>query len=320
MVVYPLNRSSTTLRAKISIAVAWIYGSIFASIPLLNLDLGTYVPEGYLTSCSFDYLTPNIRAKQFILCFFVAAWLVPFTIITFCYSKIIRVVLQARNIGNSMKDPSISSRHCKEQEQKKKEIRLALVVLIIIGLWFAAWTPYAVVALLGIAGQSQLITPLSSMIPALFCKTASCVDPFVYAVTNQKFKEELKVIFCKRRIDRENTTKKVWSTNISKQATVQRELNSEEDVEEVMIMIELPSRSKTLLENFEKKKALGGSIVQPVENISENVNMSNVGKRNRASWVLRPTFSNRTSSLRNIARTWNRSKESCVEAEEQVTM
>lgn len=80
-----------------------------------------------------------------------------------------------------MEDPSNSSRHCKEQEQKKKEMRLALVVLAIIGLWFVAWTPYAIVALLGIAGRQDLITPLSSMIPALFCKTASCLDPFVYA-------------------------------------------------------------------------------------------------------------------------------------------
>ncbi|GLV42135.1 Rhodopsin 7 [Carabus blaptoides fortunei] len=320
VVVYPLNRSSTTLRAKMSIAVAWIYGCIFASIPLLDLDVGNYVPEGYLTSCSFDYLTPNIRAKHFILCYFVAAWVVPFIIICFCYTKIIRVVLQARNIGNSMKDPSISSRNCKEQEQKKKEIRLALVVLIIIGLWFVAWTPYAVVALLGIAGQSQLITPLCSMIPALFCKTASCLDPFVYAVTNQRFKEELKVIFCKRRMDREKASKKVWSTNISKQATVRRDINSEEDVEEVMIMVDLPSKNRTVLENFEKKKALGRSTVQPVENISEEVNLSSAGKTNRASWVFRPTFSNSSSSLRTAARTWNRSKEHSIEAEEQITM
>lgn len=33
------------------------------------------------------------------------------------------------------------------------------------------------------------------MIPALFCKTAACLDPFVYAITNQKFREELDNIF-----------------------------------------------------------------------------------------------------------------------------
>lgn len=36
-------------------------------------------------------------------------------------------------------------------------------------------------------------------------------------------------------------------------------------------------------------------------------------KRNTAAWVLKPTFSNRTSSLRNLARTWNRSKDSSVD-------
>lgn len=48
-----------------------------------------------------------------------------------------------------------SGRHVKDEEKKKTEIRLALIVLSIIGLWFAAWTPYATVALLGISGNKE---------------------------------------------------------------------------------------------------------------------------------------------------------------------
>lgn len=67
-------------------------------------------------------------------------------------------------------------------------MKLAKVASGIIGLWVAAWTPYAVVALLGIFSKRHLITPLVSMVPALFCKTAACLDPFVYALSHPRFK------------------------------------------------------------------------------------------------------------------------------------
>ncbi|KAI4457746.1 opsin [Holotrichia oblita] len=65
--------------------------------------------------------------------------------------------------------------------------------------WFAykhiAWTPYTIVALLGIAGRKDLITPIGSMVPALFCKLASCLDPYIYALSHSKFKDALQQIF-----------------------------------------------------------------------------------------------------------------------------
>lgn len=79
------------------------------------------------------------------------------------------------------------SRVGQEKEKRKTEVRLALVVIIVVAIWFTAWTPYAVVALLGINGYGHLITPTASMLPALFCKTASCVDPFIYAFTHPRY-------------------------------------------------------------------------------------------------------------------------------------
>lgn len=140
-----------------------------------------------------------------------------------------------------------SSRHVKDEEQKKTEIRLALIILGIIGLWFVSWTPYATVALLGISGNSQLISPLTSMIPALFCKTSACMDPFVYAITNQKFREELGNIFpmlktssgqgSKKKKTQEQSRDDI-SSEVRKEEssipTLKRNV-SEDDVEEVSI-------------------------------------------------------------------------------------
>lgn len=54
-----------------------------------------------------------------------------------------------------------------------------------------AWTPYSVVALLGISDYRTYVTPLSSMLPALFAKSAACVDPFIYALNHPKIRNEI---------------------------------------------------------------------------------------------------------------------------------
>ncbi|XP_050738489.1 melanopsin-A-like [Eriocheir sinensis] len=67
-------------------------------------------------------------------------------------------------------------------------LKLTKVASGIIAIWVVAWTPYAVVSLLGIFRQRALITPLVSMVPAFFCKTAACLDPFIYALSHPRFK------------------------------------------------------------------------------------------------------------------------------------
>lgn len=60
------------------------------------LGAGKYVPEGYLTSCSFDYLSNDLGTRVFILIFFIAAWVCPLAAIIFCYAAIIRAVYYVR--------------------------------------------------------------------------------------------------------------------------------------------------------------------------------------------------------------------------------
>ncbi|KAI5703664.1 hypothetical protein M8J75_014708 [Diaphorina citri] len=187
VVVYPLDPLKTTRnRSRLWILFLWLYGSFFASLPLVSSKF-RYVPEGFLTSCSFDYLASDVWTKGFILTFFCAAWVIPFFIITFCYVRICMIVIKS---GMS------ASRHAAEQKKRNIEIRLCIVAMGVIGLWFISWTPYATIALMGIFDYHQYITPLSSMIPALFCKAASCIDPYIYAITHPRFKRELIKMFC----------------------------------------------------------------------------------------------------------------------------
>nr|BAQ54766.1 opsin, rhodopsin-7 like [Macromia amphigena] len=198
VVLYPLEplKVPTRSRARACVILAWTYGAVFSSIPLFGIN--QYVPEGYLTSCSFDYLADDGRSRYFILIFFTAAWVIPFAFISFCYAAICRAVAIAANYSSSVTMRAVgklsdkrdaSSR--RERQRRRTELRLAIVVLGVVALWFVSWTPYAVVALLGFSGKRHLVTPLASMVPALFCKMASCIDPFVYAITHPRFRKEL---------------------------------------------------------------------------------------------------------------------------------
>ncbi|XP_065089230.1 opsin Rh4 isoform X2 [Ochlerotatus camptorhynchus] len=185
VVVYPLNpnRSTTRLKVALMMVFSWIYGLIFSIIPALDIGLSRYTPEGFLTACSFDYLDRSWDARVFMFVYFIFAWVVPIIAIIFCYVQILRVVIGANNSIQSSKNKS------------KTELKLAGVVIGIIGLWFIAWTPYAIVAMLGVFGYERLLTPLGSMVPAILAKTAACIDPYFYAMNHPRYRQELHKMF-----------------------------------------------------------------------------------------------------------------------------
>uniref|UniRef100_A0A182NH64 G-protein coupled receptors family 1 profile domain-containing protein n=1 Tax=Anopheles dirus TaxID=7168 RepID=A0A182NH64_9DIPT len=194
VVVYPLNpnRSTTKLKCYVLIAFTWAYGLLFACLPAFEIGLSRYTAEGFLTACSFDYLDRAYEARVFMFVYFLFAWLLPFVIISYCYARILIAVINANAIQSS-------------KSKNKTEVKLAGVVVGIIGLWFAAWTPYAVVAMMGVFGYEQYLTPLNSMIPAVFAKIAASIDPYFYAMNHPRYRQMLERMFCNRGADQGNS-------------------------------------------------------------------------------------------------------------------
>lgn len=92
---FDLAKKPTRSWAYVTVVLIWIYSAAFASMPLFGV--GRYVPEGYLTSCSFDYLSEDWTTRVFVLSFFLGAWVVPLAIITVCYAAIVRAVIYVRH-------------------------------------------------------------------------------------------------------------------------------------------------------------------------------------------------------------------------------
>ena len=77
------------------------------------------------------------------------------------------------------------------------EIRIAKVSITNVTLWLMAWTPFAVVALIGNWGDVSLITPISSTLPSALAKTACAYNPMVYGISHPKFREVLLTLLLK---------------------------------------------------------------------------------------------------------------------------
>ncbi|CAH0729312.1 unnamed protein product, partial [Brenthis ino] len=305
-VVHPLEplRALTAIRARLLAVGAWLYAGIFATIPALNIGYGQYVPEGFLTSCSFDYLTDEIPPRYFIFVFFCAGWLAPLCIISFCYTRILHIVVCKRNMTNKNQEQQMSSRHVKEQAKRKAEVKLAALVIMVIALFFVSWTPYAIVALLGIFGRKDLITPVTSMIPALFCKTAACINPFIYIITHPTFRKEFqKMLFKDKSRRMTGTFKTTVYTEASKLHRQSKDL-SETDVE-VIEMKDIP---------YSVPKSKGNNNVDTISSKISDREGSQKSQRSASmnsfeenivtppSWYSKPEFSKKKSFHRRLTK------------------
>jgi r-opsin len=70
-------------------------------------------------------------------------------------------------------------------------MRVAKVAITNVCLWAFIWSPYAIVVMIACFGNRSLVTPLVSQLPAFFAKTASCLNPIVFAISHPKYREAL---------------------------------------------------------------------------------------------------------------------------------
>ena len=75
-----------------------------------------------------------------------------------------------------------------DQNAQSAEIRIAKVAMLNISLWLVMWTPYAAIALQGVWGNQDTITPLVTIIPSLMTKAASVANPIIYAISHPRYR------------------------------------------------------------------------------------------------------------------------------------
>ncbi|KAM6897925.1 melanopsin-A-like [Lycodopsis pacificus] len=170
------------------LAAAWVYSAGWSLPPFFGWS--AYVPEGLMTSCSWDYMTFTPSVRSYTMLLFTFVFFIPLFIIIFSYCCIFRAI---RHTTRALTKISCEGNRdsAKRFHKMKTEWKMAKIALIIILLFVISWAPYSCAALTAFAGYADMLTPYMNSVPAVIAKASAIHNPIIYAITHPKYRSAL---------------------------------------------------------------------------------------------------------------------------------
>ncbi|KAL3313904.1 Melanopsin [Cichlidogyrus casuarinus] len=192
-----IYQDSSYGKYALKIAFIWTWSGFWTSLPFFGI--GKYMAEGFLTSCTYDYLDDSLGSYIFNYGMLIFAFLIPLLVMIFCYSAIVRhVVINYARLNFS--EPSTlerisgtlqSTRPAMENLRYRRKLRIAIISFVIVLSFLISWCPYVIVAFFALIGRRQFLTPFAAELPVFFAKSSSVYNPIIYALLHTRFKTEL---------------------------------------------------------------------------------------------------------------------------------
>lgn len=137
----PLDGKLNRGQVMAIIVITWLWSLPFNILPSFKI-WGRYVPEGFLTTCSFDFLTQNDETRVFTACIFAWAYCIPMILIAGFYVKLYKHVRSHEKMlkEQAIKMNVVSLASNKDAAAKSVEIRIAKACFTIFFLFVCAWT------------------------------------------------------------------------------------------------------------------------------------------------------------------------------------
>ncbi|KAG1944022.1 melanopsin [Pimephales promelas] len=210
-------------RTSLAILCIWLYSLAWSLAPLIGWS--SYIPEGLMTSCTWDYVSPSPanRSYTMMLCCFV--FFIPLAIILFCYLYMFFAVRQA---CRDLKRLSSRKSTFVKQHSLRSEWKLAKIAAVVIVVFVLSWAPYACITLIAWAGHASILTPYSKTLPAVIAKSSAIYNPFIYAIVHTKYRatlaEKVPGLSCLSRSQKDCLTSSTASeaSSVSRQSSVSR--------------------------------------------------------------------------------------------------
>jgi r-opsin len=185
-----------------------------------------YAPEGFLTTCCFDFITLTWTNRAFVAYLYVLGFGIPCTMIAVSY-MCISVSLQKHRLTASSRDTmqtlQLSVRTFPEQGAAATEITApissvssssatttcsrretgAMVsIAYVFALFLLAWLPYALIGVIGVldAGwRVHWVTPYSVAVAGILAKSSCAYNPIIYAMVDPVFRRHMIAMLRKSR-------------------------------------------------------------------------------------------------------------------------
>uniref|UniRef100_A0A674IQ58 G-protein coupled receptors family 1 profile domain-containing protein n=1 Tax=Terrapene triunguis TaxID=2587831 RepID=A0A674IQ58_9SAUR len=149
VITKPLQSMRWTSKKHTSqiIVIVWLYSLGWSVAPLLGWS--SYVPEGLMISCTWDYVTysPANRSYTMMLC--CCVFFIPLVIIFHCY---LFMFLAIRSTGRDVQKLGSYGRKSYLSHSMKNEWKLAKIAFVVIVVFVLSWSPYACVTMIAWAG------------------------------------------------------------------------------------------------------------------------------------------------------------------------
>ncbi|KAK4014393.1 hypothetical protein OUZ56_026916 [Daphnia magna] len=196
----------TRRQAQNICAGIWLHCAALVTPPWL-FGWSSFIPEGVLVTCSWDYTTRTLSNRLYYLYLLFFGFVIPISILTFCYASIFRFIVRSskemtRLIMTSDGRTLFSKTTVSFRKRRRQtDIRTALNILTLAMLCYTAWTPYAIVSLIGQFGpvdengEPKKLSPMATAIPAFLAKTAIVFDPLIYGFSSPEFRSSVRQFF-----------------------------------------------------------------------------------------------------------------------------
>ena len=173
---------------RLFIAFAWLVSGMTSSFPLFGWS--KYDFEGIGLHCSIVWSASTLNYGSYSLFLLVVFFLVPLSLIIYCYTKVYFVVRRLSSEAVSMWGiEDIATR-----QSYIAQAKVARQLVFLTGMFLFAWTPYAVVSFLSV---TNIIKPDNkiSVLPAMFAKMSIVYNPLVYFFTFKRLRRRSAQLF-----------------------------------------------------------------------------------------------------------------------------
>ncbi|KAL8584778.1 hypothetical protein ACOMHN_035697 [Nucella lapillus] len=163
------------------LAVVWLQGVLWSSLPLLLPE--SYAPEPFMTSCTLAWASRDRSMRIFI--YSVVGWIgILFLILVSCYLSI--YLTTRRDLITT------SSRG-------HNDLLVSKICFFLVVAFVVCWGPYAVFSVL-YPHSSHRLPPILTTVPVVLAKMSSCVNPLLYVVVSQRFRQRYLAVLCCTRV------------------------------------------------------------------------------------------------------------------------
>ncbi|XP_053391147.1 melanopsin-like, partial [Mercenaria mercenaria] len=158
------------------------YGFLWAVLPAIGWS--SYQLEGIRLRCAINWRSKRPLDLSYSMSILVLVWVVPLGVILFCYRGICTLIYRERE-----KPLRAMMRKGKSTKHRRREQRVAITVLLMIGAFFLSWTPYSIVTIIVIFGKLDDVPVSVIMIPTLMAKSSIIWNPLIYVVRHNEFRK-----------------------------------------------------------------------------------------------------------------------------------